>query len=71
MGTRILIAVIGGMRQVITQTVSVQGGWKGRDTLMKGVVKKKTDTYRHKEECSGMQTNLEQHTRVGTCLASL
>ena len=71
MGTRILIAVIGGIRQEITQTTSVQGWWKGRATLMKRVLKKKTDTYRHKEESSRMLTNLEQNTRVGICLASL
>lgn len=40
MGTRILIAVIGVIRQEITQNTSVQGWWKGHATLMKGVVKK-------------------------------
>ena len=71
MDTRILIAVVCGISQEITQTISVQGWWKGHATLIKGIVRKETETYGHKEEHSRKQNNLEQNTRVGTCLASL
>lgn len=76
MGTRILIAVVGGIRQEITKIISVRGWWE-RDAVLKTMVRKdlprkeKFETQRSKEEHSRTWNNLEQNTWKGIHLANL
>lgn len=62
MDTRILMAVVDRIRQEITQIISVQGWWKGRATLIKGIVRKETKTYGHRKsipECRIIQSKIQ------------